>query len=412
MSKGVSGFWGKYGKLALLMLGLVISVILIWFVVSTQSSPPVPIEYSTHPMTNAGKKWRVGYLEGGYYPNYAVVFKQTLKSLQQLGWLGNVPFANFTDQQDSRKLWVWLADHADSPYLEFVKDGYWSANWDKVHRLSNQQAVIARLNRQQDIDLMLALGTWAGQDLANHLHNTPTIVLSSSDPLASNIIKSAQDSGYNHLHAKIDLFRYERQIKMFYRITPFKSLGVVYEDSLEGRSYAGLEAIKKIAEQKNFAIVSCYANFSTSELSEAERDVAQCYTELAAQVDAIYLTHHRGLTTNNVSHIVQAVIAHKVPTFSQQGTHDVKAGVLLSLSLSSRHTAFGQFHAETIAKIFNGARPRDLPLQYEEPMRVSINIATARLIGFSPPPEIFAMADEIFYEIPGYEVDLNHSVEQ
>ena len=412
MSEGINHFWGLYGRVVSLLVVGLISMLIMWLFTPIQSKPTVQTEYSTHPTTNVGKKWQIGYLEGGHYPNYVAVFKQILKSLQQLGWLGDVPFASFTDQEDNRELWMWLAEHADSPYLEFVQDGYWSANWDKELRLSNQQALITRLNTQQDIDLMLALGTWAGQDLANNLHSTATIVISSSDPLASNIIKSAQDSGYDHLHAKIDLFRYERQVKMLYRITPFKSLGVVYEDSIEGRSYAGLEAIKKIAARKNFEIISCHANFSTSELPKAEQDVAQCYTELAAQAEAIYLTHHRGLTANNIPQIVQAFIQHKVPTFSQQGTNDVEAGVLLSLSLSNRHAAFGQFHAEIIAKTFNGARPRDLPLQYEEPIRVSMNIATARLIGFSPPPEIFAMADEIFYEIPGFEVDLNRSIEQ
>ncbi|NJL60479.1 MAG: hypothetical protein HC887_13395 [Desulfobacteraceae bacterium] len=49
--------------------------------------------------------------------------------------------------------------------------------------------------------MMLALGTWAGQDLANNEHSVPTLVLSVSDAIASKIARSVSNSGYDHVHA-------------------------------------------------------------------------------------------------------------------------------------------------------------------------------------------------------------------
>ena len=78
------------------------------------------------------------------------------------------------------------------------------------------EEIIDRLNRKKDIDLIIAAGTWAGQDLANDRHKTPTIVISTSNPLSSGIIKSLEDSGYDHVHARMNPYRYERQVRIFH----------------------------------------------------------------------------------------------------------------------------------------------------------------------------------------------------
>ena len=57
------------------------------------------------------------------------------------------------------------------------------------------------------------------------------------------------------------------------------------------------------------------------------------------------------------------------------------------------------FHAETIAKVFNGAAPGDLVQVFEDPPKIAINIAEAEKIGFNPSVDILSAADEIFNEI-------------
>jgi ABC-type uncharacterized transport system substrate-binding protein len=84
------------------------------------------------------------------------------------------------------------------------------------------------------------------------------MVLSASDAVASGIIKSAEDSGYNHVHACVDPFRYDRQVRVFHDIVGFKKLGIAYEDSVEGKSYAAVEIIEKVAAERDFKIVKCF----------------------------------------------------------------------------------------------------------------------------------------------------------
>jgi ABC-type uncharacterized transport system substrate-binding protein len=290
-----------------------------------------------------------------------------------------------------------------SKYIQFVRDAYWSCNWDKVERPKIKSKVIQRLNGKKDIDLMLAMGTWAGQDLANSEHSVPTIVMSSSNPLRSKIIKSIEDSGYDHVNARVDPTRYERQVRIFHDIIGFKRLGIVYEqDTVDGRTYAGIEDVKKVAKERGFHIISCNAPFSDVSKEEAAKAVLKCHQELAPKVDAFYITVHRGVTPESFPKLLVPLNKHKIPTFSQLDSREVRIGSMLSIARAG-FKYIARFHAETIAKIFNGARPRDLEQVFEDPPRIAINLEAAQIIGYDPPVDILGAADEIYERIESVE---------
>jgi len=355
--------------------------------------------YPVTPKMNKGKKWRVGYLEGGPYGNYPDNLRALVAALSDLGWAKKPAFPPSADANDTKQLWSWISKNLKSDYLEFVQDAYWSNNWDDSLRPKNRQLIIERLNQKKDIDLMLAMGTWAGQDLANNEHSVPTIVMSTSNPIGSKIAKTVNDSGYDHLNARVDPTRYERQIRIFYDIFKFKRLGVVLEkDTVEGRTYAAIDDIEKVAREKGFKVITCNAPFSGVSKEEAQNSVLKCNEELAPKVDALYITVHRGVSLQKMDKLLAPFMRNKIPTFSQLGTDEVKHGVLLSIARAG-FKYIARFHAETIAKIFNGAKPRDLEQLFEDPPRIAINLKTAKIIGYKPGVDILGSSDEVFKSI-------------
>ncbi|MCB1824761.1 MAG: hypothetical protein KDJ54_09400 [Candidatus Competibacteraceae bacterium] len=52
-----------------------------------------------------------------------------------------------------------------------------------------------------------------------------------------------------------------------------------------------------------------------------------------------------------------------------------------------------------MAKIFNGAKPRQLNQVFEEGPTIALNLKTAEIIGLYLKAEILAAADEIYQEI-------------
>jgi ABC-type uncharacterized transport system substrate-binding protein len=376
-------------------------IVLFWILICCLCAVPAGSadkrHYSIKPTTHHGQKWRIGYLEGGPYINYPLNLKALVFALADLGWVEKVDNIPQGDESDTSSMWRWISKHIKSKYITFVADAYWSSNWDnKKLRLQNQRSVVKRLNTQKDIDLMLAMGTLAGQDLANNQHHVPTIVISSSDPVGSKIIKSAQDSGFDHVNARVDPTRYERQIRIFHDIIGFTRLGIVYEtDTVEGKAYAAISDVQKVAKERHFEIVSCHAPFSNVTKEEAFQAVLQCHRELAPKIDAFYLTVHRGIDLHRMSELLAPFNEYKVPTFSQNGSQEVQQGVLLSIARAG-FKYIARFHAQTIAKIFNGAKPRDLDQVFQDPPRIAINTQTARTIGYDPPVEILNMADEVY----------------
>ncbi len=354
--------------------------------------------FSTTPRTNDGRRWRIAYYEGGPNGTYYLNLHATIAGLMQLGWLPEQPLPDVRER-DTRSLWEWLVTHAKSPFIEFVDDGFYSADWNEGVRDTTREEVISRLNGRNDIDLVIAMGTWAGKDLATPRHSTPTVVMSTSDPIGSGIIKSAEDSGLAHVHARVDPGRYERQVRVFHDIIHFKRLGIAYENSNVGRTYAAIDTVEKVARERGFEVVRCFTQSDTADRSVASKSVVECFKYLATNADAIYVTVQGGVNGESIPELVRIANEHRIPTFSQLGSEEVRNGFLLSISRAGGFRPVGLFLAATMAKVFNGAAPHDLPQVFEDTPNIAINLKTAEMVGFYLYADVLAAADEIYRDI-------------
>lgn len=353
--------------------------------------------FSTKPSTNNGQKWRIAYYEGGEYATYQKHLTNIVKELMQMGWIKTAEIPK-PDGEETRQIWDWLSADSQSDYIEFVGDAHYSSNWDESIRTETVNNIVKRLNQENDIDLIIAMGTWAGKDLANYRHKTSTLVFSSSDPLTAGIIKSVEDSGYEHVHASIDPDRFARQVQVFHEIVGFERLGIAYEDTVEGRSYAAISAIEELAEERNFEIVRCYTHSDVSDKNIAERDIINCFDKLVKSSDAVYVTRQGGVNSRSIPSLVDIANSNNIPTFSQSGSDEVSYGFLASLSRAGGKYV-GEFYAQTIAKVLNGAKPNELDQHFQEPPKIALNLRTAEIIGFDPPVVLLGAADELFNEI-------------
>lgn len=354
--------------------------------------------FSMKPTTNQGKKWRVAYYEGGPYVDYQQVLSETIRGLMKLGWIEMAELPT-QEGEENKMLWQWLGTKAKSNYLEFPSDAFYSANWLSKQRTEIVDHLMQRLIVTKDVDLLIAMGTMAGQDFVNNKHQVPTVLLSTNDPITAGIIKSVEDSGFEHVHATVDPKRYERQVRIFHEIINFKKLGMVYEDSVNGRSFSAVDMVEKVAKERGFEIVRCFClDDVIDDPKTREESLIKCFKDLMGKVDAIYITQQGGVNDSTIPELVKISNQHHVPTFSQSGSTEVKYGFLLSLS-QANFKYVGEFHAQTISKILNGAKPNKLPQLFEDPPKVAINLKTAEVIGFNPPIVLLGAADEVFHEI-------------
>ena len=59
----------------------------------------------------------------------------------------------------------------------------------------------------------------------------------------------------------------------------------------------------------------------------------------------------------------------------------------------------GRFHAEVMARGFNGEQPRRIPQIFEDPKLIAVNTKVAQAIGFKIPDSVMRIADVVYDSI-------------
>ena len=345
------------------------------------------------------KVWRVIYVEGGPFSDYQRIFQGLALGLEERGLIenGHVPLPS--DSEETQGMWQWLASHAGGERIVFLPDGFYSAGWDKQQRERIRQDVLQRIRERKDVDMILAFGTWAGQDFSAQDLPVPVIVSSVTNAVDSGIIPSVSDSGRDNLVAPIEPDRFKRQVLLFHDIFAFKTLGIAYEDTPAGRGSIALNEIEDAAGELGVTLVRCTDTFDIQDANLASDRLLACHKKLAEQgVEAVYLTYNVGLQADAMRRVLQPLADARIPTFSQLGSPDVVHGALLSVAQSSI-TEEGRFSAGLVDAILKGARPRDLSPVFESPVSMALNLFMATLIGWNPPLEVLAAVDEFYQEM-------------
>ncbi len=388
-----SGAWLALGLIASLFLLVALGLIGLsaWSYghtsVTDRRPPTLPPELTT-PTTRDGDPWRLGCYLGGSWSDYPHHFRAVLLGLRDLGWLTCDPPA---DTHSVATLWAWLAEHERGPHLRFLPTACWSAEWREQRRRSLRRDCIEHL-RAGEVDLVLAFGTWAGQDLAVDAHDTPVVVVSASDPIAAGIVSRDPTAGLPHVHAIRDPDRYYRQACVFHDLIGFARLGVVHDPSAAGLVWSNLPDLERLAAERGFELVTEAVPDVDAPMPRIIAETRAAFERLAPRVDAVWIGAHQGQSAESLPQVIAPLLAARLPTWAQQGHRAVAQGVLLG---AAEHdlTQTGRVYASGITALLNGADARELPQIYIDPSRLVINDRVAQHIGFAVPPVLGAVAE-------------------
>ena len=252
------------------------------------------------------KVWRVIYVEGGPFSDYQRIFQGLALGLEERGLIenGHVPLPK--DSEEARGIWEWLHQRAGGNHLVFLADGFYSAGWDSRQRETVRQEVLRRIREKKDVDMVLAFGTWAGQDLAAQDLPVPVIVSSVTNAVDAGIIPSVEDSGRDNLVAPIEPDRFKRQVLLFHDIFAFKKLGIAYEDTPAGRGSIALNEIEDAARELGITLLRCTDTFDIQDTDLASERLLACHKKLVDQgAEAVYLTYNVGLQAGAMRRVLQ-----------------------------------------------------------------------------------------------------------
>jgi ABC-type uncharacterized transport system substrate-binding protein len=347
------------------------------------------------PRLTAERRWRIGYAETMPYGNYAATLAGVVRELESLSWLNGTDKLPYTaGQTDSATPWRWLAERDLGPNMQFVGDA-WYGGLDQA----SAEPILQRLESSGDLDLMIVMGTIAGQKLASDRHRVPTLVFSASNAVAAKIITSVEDSGHDHIWAHVDPQRFQRQVQIFHETFHFTRLGVAFEDSPSGRAIASIKDVEATAGRLGCTLVERHvqAPAGADDVERYYRDVEKAWGELSREVEAMYITYGRW-TPGRFARLVRVFQDLNIPTFSQLGPEEVSRGVLMSVARGG-FEGIGHFGASVIARLANGEPLRWLPQLYFDTPTIAWNLGVAAKMNFRPALAALLAADDIYTSI-------------
>ncbi|MDR1612231.1 MAG: hypothetical protein LBT97_05535 [Planctomycetota bacterium] len=310
------------------------------------------------------EKKRVAYIEAGPFWLYSHTYRAIREALA-----GNPRFS-----------------------VEYPEELHVSPGWDAPPgELDN----LARaLQDRGDIDLIIAGGTAAIRSLL--LVNSgriPIIGIGMADPLAAGVVKSVDDSGVDNFTCEVIPDRWMQMLRVFHDVVGFKRLGVLLPPGPEGRFYAGIDDVLAVGEELDFAVL-------IGEIpDESVQSCADGVDWLAGQkADAFFIGPLLGFDWEGGDPeflLDRLNRVHQLPTFARDGSIFVQGGALLGFATWD-FSRDGRRLAEKAVRIFDGEKPRSIPMRAVVEPLIAINLQTAMEIDFDLPFDVLIAADEIY----------------
>ena len=343
------------------------------------------VKQSYKPIPNKGNKWRIGYIQSGDYQDYNFIMDATLHGLQDKGWIKSYKTPNNLELLPGKEYWDYINNTVTSSFIQFVNEAFWSYDWNTDQRLSISETIQSKTSTFK-LDVLFVLGSWAGRDISETHLPIPCIVMSASNPLESDIVKSDLYSGVPNVVTMVDTNLYIRRIRLFYHVTHFTSIGVLVYPSNDGPVWANLENLKEVGKELGFSVIPYYTSFDPGENPEkAIKNFPEYYRWLIEtnHIDAVWIPVD---PVETIPGTMEAISTYRIPSWGGSMAL-VKAGVLLGIN-DGDSTKAGNFYADTFAKIAHGVPPEKIYQKVEREETLCINTKTAEEINFDVTPAL------------------------
>ena len=251
----------------------------------------------------------------------------------------------------------------------------------KAERLSNMVAELLELKP----DVLVVAGTPAVRAAQKATTRIPIVMAGASDPVGSGFVQSFVLPGGNITgvsNLSIDLS--PKLVEMLLSIAPKLSRVAILVNPTN-QSHAPVAAsLQAAAQSVNLEIRAVEA--------ETAQQIERAFANMSRQNAGAVIVVADAFFIQEGQQIAELARKHRMPSvfpFREQ----VDAGGLMSYG---QHLADNFRRAATyVDKIFQGARPADLPVEESTKLELIINLRTAEALGVTIPPELLVLATEV-----------------
>lgn len=342
-----------------------------------------------------GSPYRIAYIDYDQYLPSTRQLYYIIRALQEKGWLKDteLPFDENTENAMDMLRQLEETDHGE--YLSFaVEDSFYIAYEDEeeVKEKLKEDAQAGK------IDLFLTSGTNAGLFIKGLDLEVPMLNVASTDPAASGIIESVEDSGSPYIWAQVEPSVPLRQLKYYHEILPFEKLGaVIYGDEIISAVADQEQAAWEVGfERVQYHIEECPRE--TEEEKETYYSlVKEYYNKLVYedQIDAYFLTIDLINDLDRMDGLLEVFYQENIPVFLMDDENALKEGGLMLIAAYDFQN-IGRFVSETVGMALYGEPLDQIPCVYQSSPYICLNLEVAKKIGFTPDFQFLLSCDRIY----------------
>ncbi len=248
--------------------------------------------------------------------------------------------------------------------IQFPERSVLVNNFDLFRARQNYDMLLSN-----DTDIILAFGIVNNQIISPlKAHNKPTILFGAVNRDLHELDLTNATSGIENFTYLVESESFEEDLKKFKELTNFKTLGIAVD-----APFVDILPLKETFDREIGELDSDYRliPFNT---------IADILSNLEG-LDALYMAGGFFLSKEENKQLAKAFIQAKLPSFTVNGTDDVRNGFMATYQSDDNLTQFFRRIALTIESFVSGAPLSELPVYIDYTPRLTINYNTAEAIG-------------------------------
>jgi putative tryptophan/tyrosine transport system substrate-binding protein len=238
-------------------------------------------------------------------------------------------------------------------------------------------------------DVILACGTANLTFLQQATPSIPIVFVQVSDPVAQHFVPNLTRPGGNITgFAAFEFSIGGKWIELLKQVAPaLERVGLLFNPDVSPQNEYQLQAMTKDAPAFGVEIVPLRVH------SDAEIEAAMANLAGRPNGGLVLPTDNYAISREKL--ISELALRHRLPSISGNESSFVEAGGLMYYGYQA--SLIGQYRAAAgyVDRILKGAKPGELPIQLPTKFQFVVNLKTAKALGLTVPPSVFAGADEV-----------------
>ncbi len=217
----------------------------------------------------------------------------------------------------------------------------------------------------------------------------PTVFVQVSDPVVQHLVPNLTRPGGNTNRPLGREFSIGgKWIELLKQVAPaLERVGLLFNPDISPQNEYQLQAMTKIAPAFGVEIVPLRVHSDPVNRDRYGKSSERTNGGLVLPTDNYAISREKLLS--------ELALRYRLPTISGNSSSAVESGGLMYYGYQA--SLLGQYReaAGYVDRILRGAKPGELPVQLPTKFQLVINLKTAKALGLTVPPSIFAIADEV-----------------